>query len=147
MSPDAFISVAEETGLIIPIGEWVLKTALVQLKKWHENGMKDLTMSVNLSIRQFYQPNLISMIREALGHAGVEPHFLTVEITESMTMDVEKASVILRGLKELGVKLHRDLSGLSQGARRIEERAKSDERLKEKLEQLVERVDKSVSQA
>lgn len=106
--PDQFIPIAEETGLIIPIGEWVLKTALVQLKKWHANGMKDLTMSVNLSIRQFYQPNLISMIREALGLAGVEPRFLTIEITESMTMDVEKASVILRELKKLGVSISID---------------------------------------
>ncbi len=101
--PDQFIPIAEETGLIIPIGEWVLKTALLQLKEWHENGLEDLSMSVNLSIRQFYQPNLLSMIREAIELAKVEPRFLTIEITESMTMDVEKASVILRELKKLGV--------------------------------------------
>ncbi|MBT2680649.1 EAL domain-containing protein [Bacillus sp. ISL-35] len=106
--PDQFIPIAEETGLIIPIGEWVLKTALLQLKDWHANGMKGLTISVNLSIRQFYQPNLISMIREALELAGVEPHFLTIEITESMTMDVEKASVILQELKKLGVSISID---------------------------------------
>ncbi|CAM3901598.1 EAL domain-containing protein [Mesobacillus thioparans] len=101
--PDQFIPIAEETGLIIPIGEWVLKTALLQLKDWHENGLENLTMSVNLSIRQFYQPNLLAMIREAIELARIEPCFLTIEITESMTMDVEKASVILRELKKLGV--------------------------------------------
>jgi diguanylate cyclase (GGDEF)-like protein/PAS domain S-box-containing protein len=108
ISPDQFIPIAEETGLIIPIGEWVLKTALLQLKDWHLKGMEGLTMSVNLSIRQFYQPNLIPMIKETLEAAGVDPHFLTVEITESMTMDVEKASVILHELKRLGVNISID---------------------------------------
>ncbi|WP_176167219.1 sensor domain-containing protein [Mesobacillus jeotgali] len=108
VSPDQFIPIAEETGLIIPIGEWVLKTALHQLKDWHAEGMEGLTISVNLSIRQFYQPNLISMIREAVESANVDPCFLTIEITESMTMDVEKASVILRELKKLGVNISID---------------------------------------
>jgi diguanylate cyclase (GGDEF)-like protein/PAS domain S-box-containing protein len=108
VSPDQFIPIAEETGLIIPIGEWVLKTALLQLKEWHRNGMDGLTVSVNLSIRQFYQPDLIPMIKETLDLAGVEPRFLTIEITESMTMDVEKASVILHELKELGVNISID---------------------------------------
>ncbi|WP_215035713.1 EAL domain-containing protein [Bacillus sp. ISL-37] len=108
VSPDEFIPIAEETGLIIPIGEWVLKTALLQLKDWHSNGMDGLTVSVNLSIRQFYQPDLIPMIKETIELAGVEPRFLTIEITESMTMDVEKASVILHELKELGVNISID---------------------------------------
>ena len=108
VSPAQFIPIAEETGMIIPIGEWVLKTALLQLKDWHLNGMAGLTMSVNLSIRQFYEPNLIFMIREALELTGVDPRFLTIEITESMTMDVEKASVILRELKKLGVNISID---------------------------------------
>ncbi|WP_226678116.1 bifunctional diguanylate cyclase/phosphodiesterase [Mesobacillus jeotgali] len=108
VSPDRFIPIAEETGLIIPIGEWVLKTALLQLKEWHENGMDGLTVSVNLSIRQFYQPDLIPMIKETLELAGVEPRYLTIEITESMTMDVEKASVILHELKGLGVNISID---------------------------------------
>lgn len=108
VSPDQFIPIAEETGLIIPIGEWVLKTALLQLKDWHSNGMDGLTISVNLSIRQFYQPDLIPMIKETIELAGVEPRFLTIEITESMTMDVEKASVILHELKELGVNISID---------------------------------------
>jgi diguanylate cyclase (GGDEF)-like protein/PAS domain S-box-containing protein len=108
VSPDQFIPIAEETGLIIPIGEWVLKTALLQLKEWHGNGLEGLTVSVNLSIRQFYQPNLISMVKETLELTGVEPRFLTIEITESMTMDVEKASFILHELKKLGVNISID---------------------------------------
>ncbi|MCM3574575.1 MULTISPECIES: EAL domain-containing protein [Mesobacillus] len=108
VSPDQFIPIAEETGLIIPIGEWVLKTALLQLKQWHADGLKELTVSVNLSIRQFYQPNLIAMVKETLELTGVEPRFLTIEITESMTMDVEAASVILQELKKLGVNISID---------------------------------------
>ncbi|MBT2639738.1 EAL domain-containing protein [Bacillus sp. ISL-39] len=108
VSPDQFIPIAEETGMIIPIGEWVLNTALLQLKEWHANGLEELTVSVNLSIRQFYQPNLIQMVKETLELTGVEPHFLTIEITESMTMDVEAASVILRELKKLGVNISID---------------------------------------
>lgn len=108
VSPDQFIPIAEETGLIIPIGEWVLKTALLQLKEWHADGLEGLTVSVNLSIRQFYQPNLITMVKETLEVTGVEPRFLTIEITESMTMDVEAASVILQELKKLGVNISID---------------------------------------
>jgi EAL domain-containing protein (putative c-di-GMP-specific phosphodiesterase class I) len=108
VSPDQFIPIAEETGLIIPIGEWVLKTALLQLKQWHADGLEGLTVSVNLSIRQFYQPNLITMVKETLELTGVEPRFLTIEITESMTMDVEAASVILQELKKLGVNISID---------------------------------------
>jgi len=108
VSPDQFIPIAEETGLIIPIGEWVLKTALLQLKEWHADGLEGLTVSVNLSIRQFYQPNLITMVKETLEVTGVERRFLTIEITESMTMDVEAASVILQELKKLGVNISID---------------------------------------
>lgn len=108
VSPDQFIPIAEETGLIIPIGEWVLKTALLQLKDWHANGQEDLTISVNLSIRQFYQPNLIIMVKEAIEETAVDPKHLTIEITESMTMEVEKASIILSELKKLGVNISID---------------------------------------
>ncbi|MEH7883879.1 EAL domain-containing protein [Bacillus sp. JJ1609] len=106
--PQAFIPIAEETGMIVPIGEWVLKTALLQLKSWRLEGMEPLTISVNLSIRQFYQPNLIQMIRETLQETGVDPCCLTIEITESMTMEVEAASFILHELKKLGVNISID---------------------------------------
>ncbi|MGA9225418.1 MAG: EAL domain-containing protein [Mesobacillus sp.] len=106
--PQAFIPIAEETGLIVPIGEWVLKTALLQLKSWRLEGMEPLTISVNLSVRQFYQPKLIQMIRETLQETGVDPCCLTIEITESMTMDVEAASFILHELKKLGVNISID---------------------------------------
>lgn len=106
--PQQFIPIAEETGMIVPIGEWVLKTALLQLKSWHLEGIEPLTISVNLSIRQFYQPNLIQMIRETLQEADVKPCCLTIEITESMTMDVEAANFILHELKKLGVNISID---------------------------------------
>lgn len=106
--PNQFIPIAEETGLIVQIGEWVLKTALLQLKSWREQGMDPLTISVNLSIRQFYQPNLIQMVRENLQETGVDPGCLTIEVTESMTMDVEAASFILHELKKLGVNISID---------------------------------------
>lgn len=108
VSPNQFIPIAEETGLIVPIGEWVLKTALLQLKSWREQGMDPLSISVNLSIRQFYQPNLIQMVRENLQETGVNPECLTIEVTESMTMDVEAASFVLHELKKLGVNISID---------------------------------------
>lgn len=108
ISPQHFIPIAEETGLIVPIGEWVLKTACLQLKQWHSEGLSPLTISVNLSVRQFYQHNLIQMIKDTLVETGVEPKWLTIEITESMTMDVETATIILQELKEIGVNISID---------------------------------------
>lgn len=108
VSPQQFIPIAEETGLIVSIGEWVLKTALQELKRWHLLGMDSMSISVNLSMRQFYQHNLIQMISETLMETGIEARFLTIEITESMTMDVEAASIILHELKVLGVNISID---------------------------------------
>ncbi|MDC3417991.1 EAL domain-containing protein [Aquibacillus salsiterrae] len=101
--PHEFIPIAEETGLINAIGEWVLKTACTQLVLWETKQGIKTNVSVNLSIRQFYQPNLLSMIENILTRTGVNPSRLTLEITESMTMEVEAATVILNGLKELGI--------------------------------------------
>jgi diguanylate cyclase (GGDEF)-like protein len=106
--PDKFIPIAEETGLIVTIGEWVVNTACHQLKNWQDSGLPILTISVNISIRQFYQPNLVPMIAQNLKESGIDPICLTIEITESMTMDVEKAITILRDLKNLGVKISID---------------------------------------
>ncbi len=106
--PDKFIPIAEETGLIVTIGEWVLTTACYQLKEWQESGLPLSTISVNISIRQFYQPNLVPMIADILAETGIDPISLTIEITESMTMDVEKATTILKNLKSMGVKISID---------------------------------------
>jgi diguanylate cyclase (GGDEF)-like protein len=112
VTPDKFIPIAEETGLIIPIGEWVIETACKQLKIWRDEGLEDLTMSVNLSIRQFFYPNLIASIENIIKETGIEPNLLDLEITESMTMDVELATNIINDLKKLGVKISIDDFGI-----------------------------------
>jgi diguanylate cyclase (GGDEF)-like protein len=97
--PGAFISVAEETGLILPLGEWVLHTASRQLKQWQNNGLPDLRMAVNVSARQFRERGLVTTIQKALSDADVNPHFLEIEITESIAM--ESAEVVVANLEAL----------------------------------------------
>jgi diguanylate cyclase (GGDEF)-like protein/PAS domain S-box-containing protein len=106
--PDQFIPIAEETGMILTIGEWVLRTACTQMKEWLEAGLQVPTISVNISIRQFYQPNLVTIISQILAETGLNPSCLTIEITESMTMDVEAATDVLYELKKLGVNISID---------------------------------------
>lgn len=106
--PMKFISILEETGLIIPIGEWILREACRQNKSWQDQGYPPISISVNLSTRQFYQQNLISMVSSILAETGMSAKYLELEITESMTMDVDLASNILHELKELGVKVSID---------------------------------------
>ena len=102
--PDRFIPVAEETGLIIKVGEIVLLQACRQLRNMQLNGMTDYTVAVNLSARQFRDRNLVNMIRKTLRETGLDPRCLELEITESMLMDdIEQAIVILTELKSLGV--------------------------------------------
>jgi EAL domain-containing protein (putative c-di-GMP-specific phosphodiesterase class I) len=84
--PAKFIPLAEETGLIEPIGEWVLTTACLQAKAWQDQGIPPLTMSVNLSPRQFRQKNLVAMIAGVLATSGLDAECLELEITESMVM-------------------------------------------------------------
>jgi len=109
VSPAKFIPLAEKTGLIVPIGEWVLKTACAQNKAWQEQGYPPLLMSVNLSPRQFRQKNLLEMVAAGLRDAGLNPRFLELEITESMIMlRPEKAIAILQEVHQLGVQLSVD---------------------------------------
>ncbi len=106
--PLAFIPLAEETGLILPIGRWVLETACQQLRAWRRRypSAAGLAMSVNLSARQFTEPGLIEDVAAVLKRAGLEAGALEVEITESVVMDQSEASVErLQGLRSLGVKL------------------------------------------
>ncbi|NRD79422.1 EAL domain-containing protein [Bacillus sp. BRMEA1] len=106
--PNRFIPIAEETGMIVSIGEWVLQTAIRQLKQMQSDGLLLSMISINISFRQFYQPNLINIVNQILEESGVDPNRITIEITESMTMDVESASTILHDLKKLGVKISID---------------------------------------
>jgi diguanylate cyclase (GGDEF)-like protein len=106
--PLSFIPVAEETGLILPIGRWVLETACHQLRDWERRfpAAAGLAVSVNLSARQFAESTLIPNVAAILDHAGLEPGQLELEITESVVMDQSEASIErLRGLRALGVRL------------------------------------------
>ena len=106
LGPTRFISIAEETGLIIPIGRWVLKSACLQNVAWQREGLPELTMAVNLSARQFNDENLLHDVADILEDAGMDPALLELEITESMLMhNVEKAIKTLNGLKQIGVRL------------------------------------------
>ncbi len=109
VTPARFIALAEETGLIVPIGAWVLRTACAQNKAWQRAGFNDLRIAVNLSARQFAKQDLVKSIASVLEETGLDPACLEIELTESLVMtDVERAIGILRDLKELGVKLSID---------------------------------------
>ena len=109
ISPAEFIPIAEETGLIVPIGEWVLKTACLQNKRWQEQGLAHIPIAVNLSPFQFQQQNVVHRIASILQETGLESQYLTLEITESMAMQqVESAIHKLQALKEMGIKVSID---------------------------------------
>jgi diguanylate cyclase (GGDEF)-like protein/PAS domain S-box-containing protein len=103
VSPAEFIPVLEETGLIIPVGEWVAREACRQMRVWQQAGAKVPPVAINLSARQFQQKNLDADLRQVLTETGVDPALLQFEITESLLMkDPEAAAGTLRGLKKLG---------------------------------------------
>ena len=111
VSPGDFLPVAEESGLIVPIGEWVLKEACRQAKVWSQVSASaaKLHMSVNLSGRQLMSPTLIDDIRTTLRETGIDPALLTLEITENVVMEqAAEATILLQRLKDLGVRLHMD---------------------------------------
>jgi diguanylate cyclase (GGDEF)-like protein len=106
IQPDDFIPVAEKTGLIVPIGEWVLDEACRQMREWHDAGRHNWTMAVNLSPVQFGHPALIEMVRATLERHALIPHCLTLEITETTAMrDADASAVILQQLHEMGVRI------------------------------------------
>jgi diguanylate cyclase (GGDEF)-like protein/PAS domain S-box-containing protein len=111
VSPLQFIPVAEETGLVITLGQWILREACRQLREWQQLFPSEppLTMSVNLSGKQFTQPDLIERISQILQETGVEPRSLKIEITESAIIEnIEAAEMILKELKALGIRLSLD---------------------------------------
>jgi EAL domain-containing protein (putative c-di-GMP-specific phosphodiesterase class I) len=102
--PARFIGLAEETGLIIPIGEWVLRTACEQMRRWAADGHGNLRVAVNLSPRQFRQADMVATIRDILDETGADASQLELEITESVAMhDPESSRVLLQKLSELGI--------------------------------------------
>ena len=109
IGPDTFIPIAERSGLILPIGDWVLDQACAQLRAWHQAGHSELTMAVNLSPLQFTSPTLVDTVREVLQRHQLEPRFLTLEVTETTAMkDVEASLQLLNALTSMGVKISID---------------------------------------
>ncbi len=109
VSPGEFIPVAEESGLILPIGRWVLENAIVQNRRWQDEGLPAIGISVNLSLRQFQQADLVAQVRQLLQAHGLEPRWLELELTESIAMqDADEAVRITNALSELGIGLSID---------------------------------------
>ena len=106
MRPDRFIGLAEETGLIVPIGAWALRTACLQAARWRADGHGALRVAVNLSSRQFRDADLVRLVADILHESGLAPSCLELELTESLVMhDVELAISTMHELKAMGVKL------------------------------------------
>jgi diguanylate cyclase (GGDEF)-like protein len=106
LTPLQFIPVAEETGLIVPIGKWVLKTACLQNLAWQALGLPRVTIAVNVSSRQFFEDQLLSDIKTTLEATGMEARYLEIEVSESLLIrDVARSLRILTGLKAMGVRI------------------------------------------
>jgi len=106
ISPARFIPLAEETGLIRPLGEWILYAACAEAARWQQHLTSPLSIAVNLSAKQFHQPDLVKRIREILGETSLSPHLLELELTESIFLEnIEAAIETLKNLKELGIQI------------------------------------------
>lgn len=108
ISPADFIPLAEDTGLIIPIGNWVIDTACKQIKEWSGLGKHGIKIAINISPKQFLQPKLVETIKESIKKYGIEPSLLEIEITEGAMQDTAETSPILKSLKELGITISID---------------------------------------
>jgi len=117
VAPSEFIQLAEETGLIIPIGEWALRTACAQLRRWHDEGLPGLHVSVNISAVQLQQRYLVDIVRSALESANLAPEMLQLEITESAAMqNFELTMSVLEELRAMGVSIAVDDFGTGQSS-------------------------------
>lgn len=109
VSPQTFIPLAEETGLIVPIGEWVLRQACKQWQDWHQLGLPDMRVAVNLSARQLQHPDLVTTVTALLQESQLPPAILELEITETAAMrDVDATIETLQALRSLGVRISMD---------------------------------------
>jgi diguanylate cyclase (GGDEF)-like protein/PAS domain S-box-containing protein len=113
VAPSEFLSLAEITSLIVPMGPWTLRTACAQARAWQEEGHPALTVAVNLSARQFQQPDLVLQVRRALDETGLPPSSLDLEVTETHAMQNAEATIMtLRELKRIGVRISIDDFGI-----------------------------------
>lgn len=106
--PNQFITLAEETGLIVRLGEWVLRRACEQNKAWQKKGFPHLPVSVNLSVRQLEKQDIVRQVQAVLAETGLDPQWLELEITESVFANIDDAAGILQRLRSLGVKISID---------------------------------------
>jgi diguanylate cyclase (GGDEF)-like protein/PAS domain S-box-containing protein len=117
IGPQAFLPLAEDSHLIVPIGEWVLRTACRQLKAWHEAGFPSLSVAVNLAARQLHHQDLARIVERALEEAGIASERLQLEITEKVaTQDPELTAAVLRSLRSMGIGISLDAFGTGQSS-------------------------------
>jgi diguanylate cyclase (GGDEF)-like protein len=113
VAPSRFIPLAEQTGLILPIGKWVLRTACLQNVAWQNQGLAHLNIAVNLTARQFFDQNLLTDLTTILADTGMDPHLLELEISEGLLMrDVGETMRVFRGIKAIGVRIAIDDFGI-----------------------------------
>ncbi|TCO80923.1 PAS domain S-box-containing protein/diguanylate cyclase (GGDEF)-like protein [Plasticicumulans lactativorans] len=103
--PDRFVPIAEESGLIVPIGEWALREACRQARRWRDAGLATVPVALNLSAVQFHRAEIATVLHDALWESGLEPRHIALEVTESTLMDADVAAATLEQLHELGVAL------------------------------------------
>jgi len=109
VSPAKFIPIAEQAGLILSLGKWILKEACIQTKKWHDNGFPDFAIAINLSSFQFKTGDITEQVAETIWENGLDPHTIELEITESAIMEnIEKSLLMLKVLKTMGIKISID---------------------------------------
>lgn len=107
--PSYFIPLAEETGLIVQIGEWTMRNACLQTKKWQNEGLTDLRVSMNVSSRQFHNKHFVQFVTEVLKEADLDPHYLELEVTERSALEgIDNAITRMKELKEIGIHLSLD---------------------------------------
>lgn len=108
ISPVEFIPIAEETGQVVAIGEWVLRNACKQNQIWQEKGLPSIRMSVNVSVKQFQHGGLVRFVKKALEESGLSPHYLEIEVTESIMQNTSESSEVLHQFREMGIQISID---------------------------------------